>query len=99
MKKKVQCIGMVGKFPTPEGLLMFYDTGRCLSPLDLAEAMALQHSYFSKGVNKEEVSEKLYRFMNEVEKKVDVYPIGQAAIADDGRILVTEPFFESKELK
>ena len=85
---KVQCVGMVGKYPTPKGLLMFYDTGRCLTPVDLAEALALQHSFFQK----------LYKFMNEIAHKVDVYPIGQAALADDGRIFVTEPWFESKEI-
>jgi len=95
--EKIQCIGMVGKYPTPKGLLMFYDTGRCLSPTDLAEALALQHSYFSGGVDKGKVAEKLYSFMNEIAHKADVYPIGQATLIDDGRIIVTEPWFEAKQ--
>ncbi len=94
---KVDCVGMVGKFPTPKGLVMFYDTGRCLSPIELAEALALQHSYFSEGINSKDVSKKLYDFINGVAHKVNVFPVGQAALADDGRIFVTEPWFKSKE--
>lgn len=95
--ERIECQGMVGKYPTPKGLMMFYDTGRCLTPVELAEALALQHSFFSDGVNEEKVSRKSYEFMNEVAHKVNVYPVGFAALADDGRIFVTEPWFESKE--
>ncbi len=95
--RKVECVGMVGKLPTPEGLLMFYDTGRCLTPVELAEALAFQHTFFSNGIDKGKVTEKLLDFVAEIAHKVNVYPVGQAAIASDGRILVTEPWFESEE--
>lgn len=86
---------MVGKLPTPKGLVMFYDTGRCLSPVQLTEALALQHSFFSNGVDKEKATEEINNFINGIIQKVGVYPVGQAALADDGRILVSEPWFES----
>ena len=96
--KRVDCVGMVGKYPTPKGSVMFYDTGRTVSPVDLAEALALQHSAFTgSGASKEEAKKKAYKFVEEIAKKVNVYPVGYAALTDDGRILVTEPWFESKE--
>lgn len=95
---KVDCVGMVGKLPTPKGLLMFWDTGKSISPLQLAEIIALQHSVFSAtGKSQKEAWGKVTELMTKITQETNVYPVGQAALADDGRILVTEPWFESKE--
>jgi len=96
--KRVECVGMVGKFPTPKGLVTFYDTGKSVSPVELVEALALQHSAFTgTPASKEQAGKKAYKFIEEIAQKVNVYPVGYAALTDDGRILVTEPWFESKE--
>ncbi len=96
--KRVDCIGMVGKFPTPKGLLMFWDTGRTIAPVQLAELLALQHSVFNAtGETRKEAWGKVASLMREVAHQANVYPTGQAAVADDGRILVTEPWFSEKE--
>ena len=95
--KKVECVGMVGKYPTPKGLVMFYDTGRSVTPVMLAEIIALQHSFYQLPESKRgDVTEKLIKKAKELAQQVNVYPAGFAALADDGRILVTEPWFEEK---
>lgn len=95
--KRVECLGIVGKFPTPKGMKTFYDTGRKVSAVDVAEAITLQHSYFAGIGGQEETAKQLYGFATQMAKKANVYPIGYAALAEDGRILVTEPWFEVKE--
>ena len=95
--KRVECIGIVGKFPTPKGAQTFYDTGRKVSAVDVAEALTLQHSYFGGIGKQEDTTKQLYDFATRMAKKVNVYPIGYAALAEDGRILVTEPWFEAKD--
>lgn len=95
--KRVECLGIVGKFPTPDGMVTFYDTGRKMSPVDIAEAITLQHSYFGGIGEQGETAKQLYDFTTRIAKKANVYPIGYAALAEDGRILVTEPWFESKD--
>lgn len=40
--RRVVCLGIVGKLPTPDGPQTFYDTGRTVSPADVARALALQ---------------------------------------------------------
>ena len=94
---KVECIGMVGRYPTPDGEMTFYDTGRFVAPEDLAEALALQHSAFAvTGRQRRKVVREITRLLMKITRKVNVYPVGKAALADDGRILVSEPWFESK---
>ncbi len=94
----MQCVGMVGKLPTPKGSTMFYDTGRQITPVQLAEVLALQHSVSnSNGETRERAILKIIETMTKVANEVNVYPVGQAALAGDGRILVTEPWFESYE--
>jgi len=95
--KKVECLGIVGKFPTPKGIQMFYDTGIKLSAVDIAEALILQHSYLAGIGEQEDTAKQVYDFATRMAKKANVYPIGYAALAEDGRILVTEPWFESKD--
>ncbi|HUV52910.1 MAG TPA: hypothetical protein VMW64_07530 [Dehalococcoidia bacterium] len=96
--KRIECIGIVGKFPTPKGLVTFYDTGISVSAVEVAEAMALQHAVFNATGEAQKIAiEKVKQFTIEIAQKVNVYPKGYAAFADDGRILVTEPWFESKE--
>ena len=93
---KIECIGMVGKFPTPEGLVMFYDTGRSIELGDLAELMAKRSSLIEAGPGSiKEAGEGIFELAIEIANKTDVYPAGYAAVAEDGRILVTEPWFES----
>lgn len=95
--RRVDCIGMVGKFPTPKGLVMFWDTGRLVSPVDFAEIIALQHSAFSGSRNnRRRAMAQVYNHVSRIAHEVNVWPIGIAAVADDGRILVTEPWFEEK---
>lgn len=87
----------MGKFPTPNGMQTFYDTGQKISPTELAEAMVLQHS-MAQGIGKEEDTVKqIFDFLTKIAKKANVYPVGFAALAEDGRVLVTEPWFESKD--
>lgn len=89
---------MVGKFQTPDGLLMFWDTGRSVTPVQLAEALALQLSAFSGTRNeRREAAREAAKFVNKIAQQVNVYPVGKAALAGDGRILVTEPWFEEKD--
>lgn len=96
--KKVECIGMVGKYPTPKGLLMFWDTGRAVTPVQLAEMYALQHSVFqATGKQREEAINKIYAKATELANQVNVWPVGFAALVDDGRIFVSEPWFNEKE--
>jgi hypothetical protein len=96
--KRIECKGMIGKFPTPQGMQTMYDTGQSLSPVDLAEALALQHSVFNAtGALQDKAIQRLRDFMTEVVNKVNVYPVGYAGLSDDGRILVTEPWYEAKE--
>ena len=96
--KRVDCVGMIGKFPTPKGLLMFWDTGKSMTPVQLAESLALQHSVFgATGEKRKEAIKKISNLIIEIAHQVNVYPIGQAALADDGRILVTEPYYDEKE--
>jgi hypothetical protein len=80
------------------GSLTFYDTGRSLAPADFAEAIALQHSYFAVTGRDQKrlVAQKLYDFVASLAKKTGVIPIGKSALSDDGRILVTEPYFEEE---
>ncbi len=96
--KRVNCVGMVGRYPTPKGSLMFWDTGKSITPVQLVEALALQHSISNAtGRAKKEAIGKAYELIMEVVNQTNVYPIGQAALDGDGRILVTEPFYEEKE--
>ena len=96
--RRVDCIGMVGKLPTPKGKKMFWDTGRSVTPVQLAELLALRHSYFSSTAEEiKEITSKIYSLMRELAEGINVYPIGFAGIADDGRVLVTEPWFEEKD--
>jgi len=95
--KKIECLGIVGRFPTPNGLRTYYDTGRKLSPTELAEAIVLQHSMVQGIGDESETVEQLFDYMTRVINKANVYPIGYGALIGDGRIIVTEPWFESKE--
>ena len=93
-RKRVDCIGMVGKLPTPKGFLMFWDTGKVTTPVQLAEVLALQHSVFSAtGKAKQEAADRTWKLITEIAYQVNVWPAGKAALADDGRILVTEPYY------
>jgi hypothetical protein len=99
--KRVECKGMVGKYPNPKGkgMIAFYDTGVSIPPEDVAEAITLQHLAFfaTTAAARQQAMEKVVEFTKAMAKKVNVYPKGMAALAEDGRILVTEPYFESKE--
>ena len=96
--KRVDCIGMVGRLETPKGLLMFWDTGKAITPIQFAEILALQHSVFSAtGKAQQDAVDKIFKLTTEIIHQVNVWPVGQGALADDGRILVTEPWYEEKE--
>jgi len=93
--KRVECIGKVDVGNAP---MAFWDTGRLVTPVQLAEVMALQHSaFFACGKTRQEAMKKIYEKATEIAHQVNVYPVGKAALADDGRILVTEPYFNEKE--
>lgn len=94
--RQVSCLGIVGKLPTPKGLQTYYDTGRKISPIELAEALTLQHSYFMGIGKSEDTAKQLHDFATQIAKRTNVYPKGYAALTDDGRILVTEPWFEEE---
>jgi hypothetical protein len=94
--RRVDCLGIVGKLPTPKGLRTFWDTGRRISAVEVAEAITLQHSYFLGVGEQKNTTNQLYDFATRIATKANVYPVGYAALADDGRILVTEPWFEEK---
>jgi hypothetical protein len=96
--KRVECTGMVGKYPTPKGLLMFWDTGRQITPVQLAEMFALQHSVFqTTGKQRQDAFNKIMSKATEMAQQVNVWPEGYAALTEDGRIFVTEPWFNEKE--
>ncbi|GAI35400.1 unnamed protein product, partial [marine sediment metagenome] len=61
------------------------------------ELMALQSRLSEATPESLEQSKRdIFEQCAEIARKTDVYPVGYAAIADDGRIFVTEPWFESK---
>ncbi|GAI05718.1 unnamed protein product, partial [marine sediment metagenome] len=73
-------------------------TGKSITPVQLAESLALQHSVFSAtGEERKEAIKKTSNLIIEIAHQVNVYPVGQAALADDGRILVSEPYYDEKE--
>jgi len=96
--KRVICIGMVGKLPTPEGSVMFYDIGRKVSPAQLNEVRQLLYKAFSGNhKTREEARKRISAKVTEIAKQVNVYPVGKAMLVEDGRILVTESYFNEKE--
>lgn len=96
--KRVDCVGMVGKYPTPKGLVMFWDTGKSVSPVQLAESQAIQHAvYNSSNKDRTRAMEKAGKIVMELARAANVYPEGFAVLADDGRMLVTEPWYFEEE--
>jgi len=79
--KRVECVGIVGKYPTPKGLLMFWDTGRNINPVQLAEFLGLQHSVFqATGKQREEAIRRIQAKATEMANQVNVWPVGYAAL-------------------
>ncbi len=93
--KTIQCMGIVGRYETPTGLLTFYDTGVIVPPADMAELLTLHKLVLSGKLA--EVGNKIFPLMRDIAHKANVYPKGYASVAEDGRIFVTEPFYEAKE--
>lgn len=76
--------------------MTFYDTGRKVSREDLAKAQALQYAaFYATGEIAQDAREKALEHVKTIAKKVNVFPMGKAALTDDGRILVTEPWYEA----
>lgn len=97
---RVECVGEAGECPTPKGMMMFWDTGKFITPVQLAEAMALQRFAFcAEGKVRKEAGMKLGKLAMQTALDNNVYPPppGYAALADDGRILVSTPYYEQKE--
>ncbi len=90
--RRVECIGKVDVGNAP---MAFWDTGRRVTPIQLAEITALQYTAFFACGHKlrEEARRRIWEKANEIAHQVNVYPVGKAALSDDGRILVTEPYF------
>lgn len=89
---------MVGKYPTPKGLIMFWDTGRKINLEQLNRARALQYaSFYATGKIKVDARNKIYNLATDIAHEVNVWPEGYAALTDDGRIFVSEPWFNEKE--
>lgn len=83
--RRVECFGIVGKLSTPKGPQTFYDTGRAVSPVDVARASALRYAVFNTtGKMHEKAMERMGELVIEVAMKVNVYPVGQAGLMDDG---------------
>jgi hypothetical protein len=95
----IPCVGVVGTYDIPTGRTTFYDTGRKVSSENLDRIKALQHTYFkTRGKEQKKITEKIVELTKEITKESGVYPLkGQAAIAEDGRIFVTQPRFHTPE--
>jgi len=96
--KRVKCIGIVGRYPTSEGMQTLYDTGRIVSLLDSADAIDLRNSIHTlTGKKRDEAKKQALDFISRIQEKYNIYPIGFATLTDEGRILVAKPWFEAKE--
>lgn len=95
--RKVDCVGMVGKLPTPDGPQNFWDTGKKVNEDALNRIKALQYaSFYAPGDVKRDARNKLKLITIQITKEFNVYAVKLAGIADDGRILVNTPWFEEQ---
>jgi hypothetical protein len=92
---KVYCIKEIdlGNFPG-----RFWDTGVFLTPLELAEGMAMQHSAFMlpEGHEKRKLVRKIADYCMEVSRKHNVWPDGKCGLTEDARIIVDKPYYIRK---
>jgi hypothetical protein len=97
--KTVKCVGIVGSYDIPMGRVTMYDTGRKISPENFDRIKALQHTYFkTSGKEHKQIVQKIQDLTKEIIEAAGVYPVaGQGAFADDGRIFVTQPCFNTPE--
>ena len=95
---RIDCKGIVGRYNTPKGFLTFYDTGIVVNPEDMAELLVLYKTAFNnKEVDMDKLQSQMFAVVNKIALQNNVYSPGIITIAEDGRIFVTEPFYETKE--
>lgn len=96
-KIRVDCKGIVGRVDLGEGLVTLFDTGRKVPVVDMAEAVVLRSMALSATdkTDKADIINQIADWTARIAKTVGVYPIGIAWIMDDGRVVVTEPWFMS----
>ncbi len=96
--KRVNCVGMVGRLPTPGGEFMFWDTGKSATPVQFEEALGQQQALANAEDLKKAVK-KAAEVLSPICMAFNVYPPTGCvvAMADDGRILVASPYYDEKE--
>ena len=93
----VDCVGMIGKMPTPEGECMFWDTGRTISKEQMKIILALQWQAFHGNAHEQTHAwAKLKTISTDIAVECNVYPPKYACMMDDCRIVVNTPWFKSK---
>ena len=94
----VQCVGMIGKLPTPEGECLFWDTGKkiTIEQTKILKSLQWQACY---GNRKEQTHawDRLKTIAQDIATAQNVYPPKYAGLTDDGRIVVNTPWFKTKE--
>ena len=93
----VDCLGMIGKMPTPEGECLYWDTGKKITDEQLKKIKTLQwQACYGNHRERQDAWKKLKTITNEIAQECNVYPPKYAGMTDDCRIVVNTPWFKSK---
>ena len=93
----VDCAGMIGKMPTPEGECMFWDTGKKITAEQMKRIKTLQWQAFNGNHReRQDAMNKLKTITNDIAMEANVYPPKFAGMTDDCRIVVNTPWFRER---
>lgn len=89
----------IGRIATPSGVLPFWDSGKRVSPVDLAEIAGFQVAIQNAPNSRERSKAKkaLWKWMEGLAERVSIWePSVSVAVADDGHVVVSSPEYDDE---